>query len=139
MIRFLVLLLTLSACAHKEMNIKKALKLCRKIYGPEQELPSPLPKDIRNIQKESVTLMGECYREHVERTRDPRDYVSCGMVTLDPKASPRLTVLSTQEMLPPEIMLQCMNTKFKKLKLRPRVTQPLRIELVFHHIAVTKD
>lgn len=139
MIRLLIFLFTLSSCAHKDMNIKKALKLCRKIYGPDQELPKPLPKDIQKIQLETVKLMGECYREHVERTKDPRDYVSCGMVTLDPKVSPRLTVLSTQEMLPPEIMLQCMNTKFKKLKLRPRINQPLRLELVFHHIAVTKD
>src|SRR5690606_35469858 len=102
MIRLLLLLSFLAGCAHKEMNIKRAMKLCRKIYGPEQALPKDLPRDLQSMQGDVVKLIGECYREYVERTRDPLDYVSCGMVTLDPKHSPRLTILSTQEMLSPE-------------------------------------
>jgi hypothetical protein len=136
--KYLLLLFFLIGCAHKEMNVKSALKLCRKIYGPEQELPKPLAKNISKAQSDSIEIIGECYREYVERSRDPRDYVSCGMLSMDPKSGARLTVLSTQEFLLPEIVLQCISGKFQKLKPKPIVKQPIRFELVFHHIAVTK-
>ncbi|MBY0516094.1 MAG: hypothetical protein K2P81_04250 [Bacteriovoracaceae bacterium] len=137
--KYFFLVFVLISCAHKEMDVKRALKLCRKIYGPEQELPNPLPKNVSKAQSDSIEIIGECYREYVERSRDPRDYVSCGMLSLDPNSGARLTVLSTQELLLPEIVLQCINGKFQKMKPKPIVKTPIRLELVFHHIAVTKN
>ena len=136
--RYLVLLALLLGCAHRDMNIKQAMKMCRKIYGPQQALPKPMPKALAEAQEEILNLIGDCYREHVERTRDPRDYVSCAMVTYRPKEKARLTVLSNQELLPPEIMLQCISQRFQKIKDHPKVKKTQRLEFVFHHIAVTK-
>ncbi len=134
---FLTLLL-MAGCAHNDMNIKRAMKLCRKIYGPMQPLPKPMPRALSEAQTAVLDIIGECYREHVENTRDPRDYVSCAMVSYQPKGKPRLTILSSQELLPPEIMIQCATQRFNQLKDHPKVKKPQRLEFVFHHIAVTK-
>jgi len=134
----LVILLTLGSCAHKDMNIKKAMKLCRQLNGPMQPLPKPMPKEVEKAQKEIMDIIGGCYREHVERTRDPRDYVTCAVATLDVKARPRITIHSTPELLLPEIVLQCIDQGMTKLKAKPVVKKMQKLEFVFHHIAVTK-
>ncbi len=134
----LIILLLLGSCAHKDMNITRAMKMCRKIMGPAQKLPSPLPKDLASAQKDVLSFIGDCYREHVERTRDPRDYVTCAVATYEPKTRPKISIESTEELILPEIVVQCVKQKFSKLKKWPKVKSTQRLEFVFHHIAVTK-
>jgi len=132
------LLFLLTSCAHKDMNISRAMKMCRKIMGPAQKLPSPLPRDLSMAQKDVLGFIGDCYREHVERTRDPRDYVTCAVATYEPNTRPKISIESTEELILPEIVVQCVKQKFSKLKKWPKVKSTQRLEFVFHHIAVTK-
>ena len=132
------LFLLLVSCAHKNMNITKAMKMCRKILGSPQDLPKPIPKDLAAAQKDVLGIIGDCYREHVERTRDPRDYVTCAQATFEPTVRPKITIKSTEELILPEIVVQCVNQKFAKVKKWPKVKKSQRLEFVFHHIAVTK-
>jgi hypothetical protein len=134
----LVFLFALTSCAHKDMNIKKAMKLCRKLNGPQQPLPKPMPRELEKAQQEIVGLIGSCYREHVERTRDPRDYVTCAVATFEPKNRPRVAIQSPKDLILPEIVLQCVNQGMTKLKAKPVVKKTQKLEFVFHHIAVTK-
>jgi hypothetical protein len=120
------------------MSISKAMKMCRKILGPAQELPKPFPKDLAAAQKDVLKIIGDCYREHVERTRDPRDYVTCALATYVPSGRPQISIQSTEELILPEIVVQCVNQKFSKFKKWPKVKKSQRLEFVFHHIAVTK-
>lgn len=120
------------------MNEKRATKLCRKIYGPPQTLPKKLSKAVTSFHQETIEMIEGCFREYIDNTRDPRDYVSCTMTTFTPNSKPRLTILSTQEMLLPEIVIQCAQTRFDKMKKRPFVKSTIRLEKVFHHIVVTK-
>lgn len=136
--KILFLLFLLGGCAHKDMSISKAMKMCRKILGPSQQLPSPIPKDVAIAQKDVLGIIGDCYREHVERTRDPRDYVTCAQATYEPSGRPKISIQSTEELILPEIVVQCVNLRFAKFKKWPKVQKPLRLEFVFHHIAVTK-
>jgi hypothetical protein len=136
--KFLLLTVLLVSCAHKEMNEKRASKMCRKIYGPEQTLPKSLPTPVSNFRSAVEEIILGCYRDYANHTKDPRDYVSCSMTTLAPNSKPRLTILSTQEMLLPEIVIQCANQKFSKLKNAPKVVKPIRLEKVFHHIIAIK-
>lgn len=136
--RFLILIFLLAGCAHKQMNEKRAAKMCRKIYGPEQKLPKNLPTPLVKFKADVEDIIMTCYRDYTDNTNDPRDYVSCSITTLAPKAKPRLTILSTQEMLLPEIVIQCANQKFAKLKSAPKVNKPIRLEKVFHHIIAIK-
>lgn len=135
---FLVLLLVLGGCAHKEMNQKRAEKLCRKIYGPPQKLPAQVPEPLLRYHAAVSTIVTDCYRQYTETSSDPRDYVSCTMTTLRPDGKPRLTILSTQEMLLPEIVIQCAQREFERMKKIPRVNKPIQFEKVFHHLTVTK-
>lgn len=134
----LILLLVVSGCAHKEMNQKRAEKLCRKIYGPPQKLPAQIPEPILRYHATVTNLVTDCYRQYTETSSDPRDYVSCTMTTLGPGQKPRLTILSTQEMLLPEIVIQCAQREFDRMKKVPRVSKPLLLEKVIHHLTVTK-
>lgn len=136
--KLILLFLLISGCAHKQMNEKRAAKMCRKIYGPAQKLPKNLPTPLVKFRSDVEEIILNCYREYTDNTKDPRDYVSCSMTTLAPKAKPRLTILSTQEMLLPEIVIQCANQKFAKLKNAPKVNKPIRLEQVFHHIIAIK-
>ena len=136
--KIIFLLLLLGSCAHKDMSISKAMKMCRKILGPAQELPKPIPKDLAAAQKDVLGIIGDCYREHVDRTRDPRDYVTCAVATYEPVGRPKITIQSTEELILPEIVVQCVNQKFAKFKKWPKVKASQRLEFVFHHIAVTK-
>lgn len=136
--KLFLMLLLLGSCAHKDMSISKAMKMCRKILGPQQPLPKPFPKDLAAAQKDVLGIIGDCYREHVERTRDPRDYVTCALATYEPKGKPKITIQSTEELILPEIVVQCVNQKFSKFKTWPKVKSTQRLEFVFHHIAVTK-
>ena len=136
--KLIILSLFLVSCAHKEMNHKRAEKLCRKIYGPQEKiLPKyqPVISEQRNIM---AKIIADCYKAHVLRTKDPRDYVSCAMVTYAPAQSPRLTILSTQELLPPEIVIQCADLAFRKLKYKPVVDRPQRLEIVSHLLTIIK-
>ncbi len=136
--KFLLLLMIGMSCAHKEMNQKRAVKLCRKIYGPQEAI---LPKHQAILAEQSNTLrkiIDDCYKTHVKRTKDPRDYVSCAMVTYAPKLAPRLTILSTQELLPPEIVIQCADLAFRKIKNHPQIDSIQRLEVVSHLLTITK-
>lgn len=135
---FFILLILISGCAHKEMNQKRAEKLCRKIYGPPQKLPAQIPEPILKYHVAVTTLVTDCYRKYTETSSDPRDYVSCTMTSLGPDQKPRLTILSTQEMLLPEIVIQCAQREFERMKKVPRVNKPILLERVFHHLTVTK-
>lgn len=136
--KFLVLLFLFAGCAHKEMNPKRAEKLCRKIYGPQEKI---LPKNLAPLNEQGKQLraiIDDCYKTHVKRTKDPRDYVSCAMVTYAPGVAPRLTILSTQELLPPEIVIQCADLAFRKLKNHPKTDTIQRLEIVSHLLTIIK-
>ena len=136
--KVLFLLLALAGCAHKEMNQKRAEKLCRKIYGPREKI---LPKNLAPLNAHSklvAAIIDDCYKTHVKRTKDPRDYVSCAMVTYAPGLSPRLTILSTQELLPPEIVIRCADLAFRKLKNHPKPDTIQRLEIVSHLLTIIK-
>ncbi len=134
----LIFILLFSGCAHKDMNIKQAMKMCRKILGPAQNMPKPIPRDLAVAQKNVLSFIGDCYREHVQRTKDPRDYVTCAVATYEPKVRPKILIESSPELILPEIVVQCVNQKFNKQKTWPKVKKTQRLEFVFHHIAVTK-
>ena len=136
--RIIFLLCMLLGCAHKEMNQKRAEKLCRKIYGPQEKI---LPKNLAplNAQSKQVSeIIDNCYKTHVKRTKDPRDYVSCAMITYAPGAAPRLTILSTQELLPPEIVIQCADLAFRKIKNHHKTDSIQRLEIVSHLLTIIK-
>ncbi len=136
--KVLFLFFILFGCAHKEMNPRRAEKLCRKIYGPQEKI---LPKFLAPLSAQSKiisTIIDDCYKTHVKRTKDPRDYVSCAMVTYVPGAAPRLTILSTQELLPPEIVIQCADLAYRKVKSHPKTDSIQRLEVVSHLLTITK-
>ena len=120
------------------MNHKRAEKLCRKIYGPQEKILPKYESVIAEQRKLVTKIITDCYKTHVQRTKDPRDYVSCAMVTYAPARSPRLTILSTQELLPPEIVIQCADLAFRKIKFPPVVDRPQRLELVSHLLTIIK-
>ncbi len=136
--RILFILILLSGCAHKAMNQDRAAKLCRKIYGPPQKAP-PTALAFTRFNESVQDVMRTCYQEYAASSKDPRDYVSCTMMTLDPRGGKRLTILSTQEFLLPDIVLQCAQARFEKLKALYRPTALLRVENVFHHMTVIKN
>lgn len=136
--KFLLIFFVLSGCAHKEMNPKRALRLCRKIYGPQENILPKYAPVISDQEKLVSKIITGCYKSHVQRTKDPRDYVSCAMVTYAPAQSPRLTILSTQELLPPEIIIQCADQAFRKIKFPPVVDRPQRLEVVTHLLTIIK-
>jgi len=136
--KYLIFFVLLAGCAHKEMNEKRALKLCRKIYGPQEKiLPKNLPA-LTEHGKSVSKIIDDCYKKHVQRTKDPRDYVSCAMVTYAPGVAPRLTILSTQELLPPEIVIQCSDLAFRKIKIHPKTDTVQRFEIVSHLLTIIK-
>ena len=138
-LKYFFFVLLLCGCAHKNMDQTRAEKLCRKIFGPEQKRPQPLPLALTKLNQSAQEIVRGCYQDYVASSKDPRDYVSCTMLTLDPRGGKRLTILSTQEFLLPEIVLQCAQTNFSKLKTLYRPKNILRLENVFHHITVTKN
>jgi hypothetical protein len=137
--KLILLLVLITSCAHRQMNEKRATKLCRKIYGPRDSIDKTHKNAMKDVSKFTNVIINSCYKDHVARTKDPRDYVACAMASYSPGTKPRLTILSTQEMLPPEIVIQCAIGKFRKYKNHPKVTKPQRVEIINHLLSVTKD